>query len=105
MNTEKYDLGNISGYAEGSMTAVEIADQELLIVHQDGAFYALPNECTHAKFPLHDGELLDGKVKCQYHGATYSLETGAASLPAIKKIRLFTTSVEDETLFVNLQES
>ena len=105
MTEARFDLGNTEAFEENSMTPVEVAGEELLIIRQEGEFYALPNECTHAKFPLHDGELLEGKVKCQYHGATYDLETGRASLPAVKKIRLFTTSVENDTLYVTLQES
>ena len=105
MTEARFDLGNTEAFEENSMTPVEVAGEELLIIRQEGEFYALPNECTHAKFPLHDGELLEGKVKCQYHGATYDLETGRASLPAVKKIRLFTTRVENDTLYVTLQES
>jgi len=105
MTEERFELGSTSDFPEDSMKAVEIGGQDVLIVHQEGQFYALPNQCTHAKFPLDDGELMDGKVKCQYHGATYSLETGAAGFPAVKKIRLFTTAVENDTLFVTLQES
>ena len=86
------------------MTAVDVNGESILIVHQDNAFYALPNRCTHAKFPLDDGELLDGKVKCQYHGATYDLKTGKPTMPAIKKIRLFTAEVEAGEVFITLQE-
>lgn len=87
------------------MQAVTVADQDFLIVHQEGQFYALPNQCTHARFPLEDGELLEGKVKCQYHGASFDLETGKPSLPAVKKIKLYTTKVEDDKVFVLLQEN
>lgn len=86
------------------MANVQAGDQDVLLVHQDDSFYALPNQCTHAKFPLHDGELLEGKVKCQYHGATYDLKTGKPTMPAIKKIRLFTVEVEDDDVFIVLQE-
>ncbi len=87
------------------MQAVTVADQDFLIVHQEGQFYALPNQCTHARFPLEDGELLEGKVKCQYHGASFDLKTGRPSLPAVKKIKLYTTSIEKDEIFVVLQET
>ena len=105
MSSEKYEVGSLSDFPEDSMKAVIIADNDVLIIHQGGMVYAMPNQCTHARFPLDDGELLEGKVKCQYHGATYNLESGAASLPAIKKIKLFTAEIENETIFVTLQEN
>ena len=97
-------VGSVENFPEGSMHAVQVGEQDVLIVHQNGVFYALPDRCTHAKYPLHDGELLEGAVKCQYHGAKFDLQTGRPSLPAVKKIRLFETSVEDGEVFVVYRE-
>ena len=54
---------------------------------------------------LHDGELLEGAVKCERHGAKFDLETGRPTLPAVKKIRLYQTEIEDDRVFVVYQES
>ena len=97
-------VGSTENFPEGSMHAVRVGEQDILIIHQNGTFYALPDQCTHAKYPLHDGELLEGAVKCQYHGAKFDLKTGRPSLPAVKKIRLFETLVEDGKVFVVYQE-
>ena len=99
---ERFNVGQSNDFAADSMTQVEVDGHDILVVHQNGAFYAMPNQCTHAKFPLHDGELLDGKVKCQYHGATYDLETGKPTMPAIKKIRLYSVAVENGDVFVEV---
>lgn len=104
MSSERIEVGTVADFPENSMTPVDISGQEVLIIHQNGAFYALPNQCTHAKFPLHDGELLEGKVKCQYHGATFDLQTGRPTLPAVRKILLYTVTVENATVCVNLEQ-
>jgi 3-phenylpropionate/trans-cinnamate dioxygenase ferredoxin component len=104
MPIERTEVGKVTDFPENSMTPVDIAGREILIIHQNDTFYALPNECTHAKFPLHDGELLEGRVKCQYHGATYDLQTGRPTLPAVKKIALYTVTVENTTVYVNLEQ-
>ena len=100
---ERFKIGKTTDYAEDSMTKLEAGGHDVLLIHQGGAFYAMPDQCTHAKFPLHDGELLDGKVKCQYHGATYDLKTGKPTMPAIKKIRLFTVEVENGEVFIEVR--
>jgi 3-phenylpropionate/trans-cinnamate dioxygenase ferredoxin subunit len=98
-------VGPVDGFAEGSLTAVTIGNQPVVVVRQDGNFYAVPDRCTHAKFPLHDGELLDGRIKCVHHGATFDLASGRPTLPAVKKLRLFDTEVSDGMLYVTLQEA
>lgn len=105
MTEQTFNVGKVSDFAEDSMTPLELSGNEILLVKQAGAFYALPDQCTHARFPLHDGELLEGKVKCQYHGATFDLESGRATLPAIKKIKLYHVSTEGDEVFITLQES
>ena len=105
MTETRLRVGPVADFEEGSMTAVTIGNQPVVVVRQGGSFYAVPDRCTHAKYPLHDGELLDGKIKCIHHGATFDLETGRPTLPAVKKLRLFDTEVEGGDLYVTLQEA
>jgi 3-phenylpropionate/trans-cinnamate dioxygenase ferredoxin subunit len=67
--------------------------------------YAVPDRCSHAKYPLHDGELLDGKIKCSHHGATFDLQTGRPTMPAVKKLRLFDAEIQDDRVVVTLQQA
>jgi nitrite reductase/ring-hydroxylating ferredoxin subunit len=105
VSESRHDVGAVDAFADGSLTRIEVADQEIVVVHQDGRFYAVPDRCTHAKYPLHDGELMDGKIKCIHHGATFDLETGKPTMPAMKKLRLFDAQVEDGRVVVTLQEA
>jgi len=103
--TTRTDVGAVEDFAEGSITPVIVGDAELVIVHEGGAFYALPDRCTHARYPLADGELVDGKIKCAHHGATYDLRTGRPTLPAVKRIRLYRAVVVDGRVIVSLEEA
>lgn len=104
MTETRVEVGLAENFPEGSVTPVTVGDQSLAVICQGAEFFAIPDRCTHANFPLHDGELLDGKIKCVHHGATYDLRTGRPTLPAVKKLRLFETVVEDGRLFVVMQE-
>jgi 3-phenylpropionate/trans-cinnamate dioxygenase ferredoxin subunit len=101
----RHDVGPETDFAEDSITAVTVEDQDVIVIRQGGEVFALPDRCTHAKYPLHDGELLDGKIKCVHHGATFDLHSGRPTLPAVKKIRLFDAAIEDGRVVVTLQEA
>lgn len=101
---ELFDLGPAESFADESITQVVVAGRELVLVRHEGAFYALPDQCTHQRYPLHDGELEDGKIRCVHHGATFDLQTGRATLPAVKKIQLFQAFEREGRVFVSLQE-
>lgn len=104
MTETRVEVGLTESFPEGSITPVTVAGQNLAIVCQGGEYFAMPDRCTHAKFPLRDGELTDGRIKCVHHGATFDLRTGRPTMPAVKKLRLFETAVEQDRLIVVLQE-
>lgn len=97
--------GAITDFAENSMQPVQAGGREVLLIRQDGEFYAMEDRCTHDNGVLHDGELLDGAVKCERHGAKFDLKTGRATMPAVKKVRLYKVSVEDGNVYVEYQEN
>lgn len=98
------DVGEVADFPEDSMHALTIGGEAVLLVHQNGLFYALADRCTHKEYPLHNGELLDGAVKCDWHGAKFDLETGKPTIPAVKKLRLYSTHVENGRVLVSVQE-
>lgn len=105
MSESKHDVGAVEDFAEDSLTAREVAGHEIVVVRQGDRFYAVPDRCTHAKYPLNDGELLDGRIKCIHHGATFDLETGKPTMPAMKKLRIFDAEVDGDRVVVTLQEA
>ncbi|MBX3144775.1 MAG: Rieske 2Fe-2S domain-containing protein [Trueperaceae bacterium] len=100
-----YDVGPVEAFAEDSITPFSLDGNEVIVIKDAGSFYVLPDRCTHARYPLNDGELTgDGKIRCIRHGATFDLETGRPTMPALIKIRLFEARVEDGRVLVSLQE-
>jgi len=39
-------------------------------------YFAFDSKCPHKGGPLHHGELVDGKVRCPWHGYTFDVLTG-----------------------------
>ena len=99
------DVGAVADFPENSMHALQVGGEDVLLVRQDGQFYACVNRCTHRDYPLDTGELLDGAVKCEWHGAKFDLETGRGTIPAVKKLRLFQVVVEGDRVKISVQEA
>jgi 3-phenylpropionate/trans-cinnamate dioxygenase ferredoxin subunit len=99
-----YDAGPADTYADETITARQLGDAEVVVIRQGGEFFALPDRCTHQRYPLNDGELLEGKIRCVHHGATFDLRTGRPTLPAVVKIRLFQVDVVEGRVLVSMQE-
>lgn len=104
MTATRHDVGAVAEFPEDALTPVVVDGQEIVVVRQNGRVYAMPDRCTHAKYPLQDGELLDGKIRCVHHGATFDLATGRPTMPAVKKLQLFDAQIEDGRVVVTLQQ-
>jgi nitrite reductase/ring-hydroxylating ferredoxin subunit len=63
---------------EGRLVAARVAGYPLVLVRSGGSWHALADECTHTGCAFsEDGELVDGVLICNCHGAEFALETGA----------------------------
>lgn len=85
---------------EGAQKSIRMGRQSVLILNYQGQFYALRNLCTHDSYALEGGRVEDGKITCEAHGATFNFETGAATLPAVKAVKLYKTVLEGDNLYV-----
>lgn len=66
-----------SEIAENEMKVFNIKDAgNVLLVRQNGKIHALGTKCTHYGAPLVNGALGDGRIRCQWHGACFNIETG-----------------------------
>jgi nitrite reductase/ring-hydroxylating ferredoxin subunit len=64
--------------SEGELVARRVAGHALVLVYSGGSWHALDDECTHSGCALsEDGELIDGVLICNCHGAEFALESGA----------------------------
>jgi 3-phenylpropionate/trans-cinnamate dioxygenase ferredoxin subunit len=62
--------------SEGTMKAVSIEGQEVLLVRTHDGFYAVGNICPHMKGKLSEGTLEGNIVTCPRHGSQFDITTG-----------------------------
>ena len=89
--------------APESAIPVEIGGTELAIVHSDGQFYAIADECSHASIPLSEGDVGDGEIECYLHGSRFDLRTGQPTgLPATEPVAIYRCSVHGDDVLVDV---
>ena len=65
--------------AEGQMLVGHADGEAVLIARSSSKVFAIGAHCTHYGAPLADGLLVGDTVRCPYHHACFSLESGAAT--------------------------
>ncbi|KAF0302972.1 Apoptosis-inducing factor 3 [Amphibalanus amphitrite] len=65
------------GGAPGRLRVCDLAGEgKVLVVKHDGKVSALGTKCSHYGAPLEKGVVANGRVRCPWHGACFSLATG-----------------------------
>jgi apoptosis-inducing factor 3 len=87
--------------AEGAMLPGHVGDDEVMVARQGGKLFALSAHCTHYHGPLADGILVGNTVRCPWHHAHFSLQTGEAiAAPALSPLGCWQVEERDGKIFV-----
>jgi NADPH-dependent 2,4-dienoyl-CoA reductase/sulfur reductase-like enzyme/nitrite reductase/ring-hydroxylating ferredoxin subunit len=87
--------------ADGGMLTGHVGDEEVLLVRQGDAVYAVGAHCTHYHGPLADGLPGHGHVRCPWHHACFDLATGEAiRAPALSPLDCYTVTRRDGRIIV-----
>jgi 3-phenylpropionate/trans-cinnamate dioxygenase ferredoxin subunit len=75
------DVGPAEKIGLGQRATLIVDGIPVVVFNVGGAFFALEDECSHAAYPLSDGEIEGEVVTCVQHGARFSLRTGEDLAP------------------------
>jgi NADPH-dependent 2,4-dienoyl-CoA reductase/sulfur reductase-like enzyme/nitrite reductase/ring-hydroxylating ferredoxin subunit len=67
-----------SSIEDGAMIVGQVGTNQVLLARKGDRFFAIGAHCTHYHGPLAEGILVDNTVRCPWHHACFSLETGEA---------------------------
>jgi len=91
---------------EAAPVRVEVDDVPVCLVRLGDTVRALHDVCSHQRWSLAEGVVVDGGVECSLHGSTFDLVTGApSSLPALRPVPTFATRVVDGDVEVDVAEA
>ncbi len=86
----------VADLADGAMVAGRVGDEAVLLARRGETFHAIGATCTHYNGPLAEGLLVGDTVRCPWHHACFSLETGEAlHAPALSPVPCWKTEVRD----------
>ena len=82
---------------------VNLDGEDMLLVREEGSYYAIAWLCSHEAFSLEGGVVQGGCITCPYHGAEFSLKDGSVlAPPAHEPISTWPVKVEDGIIAVGV---
>ncbi len=83
---------------------VKVGEHTIAMFRVEDHVYAIGDRCSHAEASLSEGEIWDGAVECPRHGSEFDLKTGEPnSLPATVPVPVYEVSIEDGTVYLELE--
>jgi 3-phenylpropionate/trans-cinnamate dioxygenase ferredoxin subunit len=94
-------VASLRDLGPGTLLPVEVDGVRAVLTLVDDTVCALKDRCSHADFPLSDGELEGSTLKCIHHGARFDVCSGRAlQLPAVRPVEVMEARVEGEDVFL-----
>lgn len=84
----------------GTILAVKVGDEEVVLYNVDGEIYATRDCCTHQSYPLSKGTLRGKYVTCALHCWVYDVTTGRLTEDPRRFVRSFPVKVDAEGIWV-----
>ncbi|HEX9730143.1 MAG TPA: non-heme iron oxygenase ferredoxin subunit [Gemmatimonadales bacterium] len=109
MSDDGYErVVDLADLPESTLVGVALNDgEQVVLVRFGSAVYALQDCCSHADFPLSEGDVVDDYViECALHGAQFDVRDGQAlELPATEPLVTYAVRIDGEAVMVCRQEA
>lgn len=97
------DLGS---WTHQAIMPVDIAGHGLVLIRENGRFYAFERSCPHEGADLAGGHCQSGRLHCPRHLASFDLEDGSVSPGwSFRKLRTYPVREEAQVLYVGIAGS
>eukprot|EP01114_Cavostelium_apophysatum_P011942 TRINITY_DN2652_c1_g2_i1.p1 TRINITY_DN2652_c1_g2~~TRINITY_DN2652_c1_g2_i1.p1 ORF type:complete len:385 (-),score=84.20 TRINITY_DN2652_c1_g2_i1:122-1276(-) len=95
-------VAKVSDLKDGEMKEVDVGEGKVLLIKEHGKIFATGAKCTHYAAPLKSGALCNGRIRCPWHGACFSVATGdIEDFPGLDSIHTFPVTIQGEDVIVS----
>lgn len=103
----RFEVLKASELEPSEMRKVEVAGRSICVANVEGhGFRAIDDKCSHEDESLSEGFICGDSVECPAHSSRFSFLTGEVTgVPAWIPVKVYDVVVEDDTVFVLLDES
>ncbi len=102
----KVEITEFDKLPRGRGVRVTVGEHRIALFRIEDDIYAIGDRCSHAEASLAEGEVWDRAVECPRHGSEFDLRTGEPSaLPATVPVPVYVVSVEDGTVYLELEDA
>ena len=92
------ELGVLS---DGEMLPGHVGEEEVVLVRQGAAIFAVGAHCTHYHGPLAEGIVTGNLIRCPWHHACFDFRTGeAVRAPALSPLDCWSVEERGDKIFV-----
>ncbi len=89
----------------GERKIIDLDEKHIMVLNNDGDYYAIESMCTHAMFELDDAEIEKCAIVCPLHGAHFCLKTGEPlTPPAFEAIDTYEVRVQNDIIEISVEE-
>lgn len=93
----------VADLAEGTMSAVDVNGNHILLAKIGGEVSAVSGICTHEETDLGLGFMLEDRVVCPLHLSQFDLRTGQVmNPPATEPLKRFNVKIRGDLIFVEV---
>jgi 3-phenylpropionate/trans-cinnamate dioxygenase ferredoxin subunit len=90
--------------SDSSAVRVELAQTDIAVMRVGEELFALEDLCSHADFPLSEGEIEGCTIECALHGSRFDLRTGKPlGPPATQAVKTFPVTVLDGDVYIDME--
>ncbi|GLK88982.1 FAD-dependent oxidoreductase [Pseudomonas turukhanskensis] len=89
---------------EGQLSQATLGDHTIVLWREGDTVRAYQGECPHARAPLADGAVCNGRLVCPWHKAVFRLSDGhVCEPPALEDLQRYAVTLQDGQVYVDDQ--
>jgi nitrite reductase/ring-hydroxylating ferredoxin subunit len=94
-------VADVAELEQRPFKVVTIEDRHILLLRADGQMRALDSRCPHMGYPLSQGTIKDGALRCHWHHWRFDLASGGCFTEGGDDVAVFPVIIRDGAIWVS----